>query len=202
MQPGNWLMTGKTFTSLPKKQFHTSSILLTLKDLHARTLTLEMSNHKKWGNVNAICIWATIFSSGEKYGFSGRRWLQGDWRVLPSGRSCLPRTADRRLPDSGLALRWEGGVLPHPRCQETTECPVIRPCHRVPSALSASTLEKKDSGAHLPVQRDKRHIIHDLNPPDNGIALKVNAATSCSLPTACHCWCLGRKNHVAARFFN
>lgn len=93
-----------------------------------------------------LCLSYNFLVRG-KIRFSGRRWLQGDWRVLPSGRSCLPRTADRRLTDSGLTLRREGGVLLHPRCQETTERPVIRPCHRVPNALSASTLEE-DTLAH------------------------------------------------------
>lgn len=44
-------------------------------------------------------------------------------------------------------------------------------------ALSPSTLERKHY-AHRPVQQDKRHIIHDLSLPDNGIVRKVNVAMS------------------------
>lgn len=68
---------------------------------------------------------------------------------------CLPRTSDRRLTDSGLVLQREGMrvgevgcVLLHPHCQETAECPVICPCHCVPAALSASTLEKNKTLVH------------------------------------------------------
>lgn len=111
-----------------------------------------MSNHKEKRKCKRhLCLRYNFLVRG-KIRFSGQ---QGDWRVLPSGCSCLPRTADRRLTDSGLALQREGGVLLHLRCQETTECPVIRPCHRVPGALSASTLEKNTLAHTFPCSKIK-----------------------------------------------
>lgn len=191
--PANTLI-GKVFSNLSKQQqFHTSNTPGRFERWDA---------HTRDENLNAISVWATIFSSGEKIiQFSGRRWLQGDWTVLPSGCSCLPRTAGRRLTDSGSVLRREGVscCIDAARKPQSVLWSVLVTMY---PALYLLPLWKKIRRAHLPVQQDKRHIIHDLNPPDNGIALKVNAATSCSLPTPRCCRCLGSKHDVAAWFFN
>lgn len=193
--PANSLI-GKVFSSLSKQQqFHTSNTRRTLNDLNAGTLTLEMSNNRERGNLNAISVWATIFSSGErKYGSVGAGGCKVIGKVLPSACSCLPRTAGRRLTDSGSVLRRREGVsccIDAARKLQSVLWSVLVTMY---PALYLLPLWKKIRHSHLPVQQDKRHIIHDLNPPDNGIALKVNAATSCSLPTPRCCWCLGSKS--------
>lgn len=133
------------------------------------------------------------------------RWCAGGCKVigkvLPSACSCLPRTAGRRLTDSGSVLRRREGVsccIDAARKLQSVLWSVLVTMY---PALYLLPLWKKIRRSHLPVQQDKRHIIHDLNPPDNGITLKVNAATSCSLPTPRCCWCLGSKHDIAAWFF-